>query len=72
MGEGDETPEWEQWGGDQLQSRSLLSQSCSCQHSSEIKLVEQGLATYGSRARCGSFDGCIWLAAKILIIIYIL
>ena len=25
----------------------------------------QGSATYGSRAICGSFDGCIWLARKI-------
>ena len=26
--------------------------------------LEQGSATYGLRARCGSFDDCIWLADK--------
>lgn len=27
-------------------------------------ILQQGSGTYGSRARCGSFDDCIWLADK--------
>ena len=31
-------------------------------HPGQWKLLDQGSGTYGSRARCGSFDDCIWLS----------
>ena len=44
-----------------------------CNHCSGIACliinpIVEGLGTYGSRAICGSFDGCIWLPDKSLFI----
>lgn len=36
-----------------------------------IVFLEQGSGTHGSRASCGSFDGCIWLSDKSLISIFL-
>ena len=45
-----------------LQTEKLhLSITSSLVHAT-LHTIDQGSGTYGSRARCGSFDDCIWLS----------
>jgi len=52
-----------------VQGRHIVNMSCAYKSKYQSKTINQGSGSYGSWARCGSFDDGIWLARYFLITI---